>query len=229
MKLERPLVGDERPFSFGMMSRRLTSFLLLSLVIHALLLWLPGFMPSSGDFSSFATGRGRVEARLKLFPLPSEAPSPEKPSISEAPLDLQENNQGTAQTDSAGQTDATSRDDSPAVSPLPVLPARLPLGFDRDGYLPGDKLDVRPSPEQPIIIGMDDPQGISKDRGEVILMLFVGKEGAVDHVDIDSSDVPPDIAESLAAIFGAAKFRPGVKDDQPVKARMKILVNFEVR
>lgn len=213
------------------MTKRLGCYLLLSAALHLLLLWLPGFAPSSGGVSRLGAGSGRVEVRLRLLEssATSHGPTAERVVTTESLVLAQEKHQEILPPDPGAPVNDPARDDSTAVSPLPVLPASLPRGFDRDAYLSGDLLDIRPSPEHPIIIGLDDPQGMNKDKGRVVLVMYVGATGAVDHVDIDSADVPSEIAESLAEVFRNAKMRPGIKGDQPVKSRMKVLVEFEVR
>ncbi|MBI2306582.1 MAG: energy transducer TonB [Rhodocyclales bacterium] len=212
------------------MTKRLGCYLLLSAALHLLLLWLPGFAP--GGASRLGAGSGRIEVRLRLLessPATVHNPVAEQPPTMESLVVAQERHQEIRAPDPGVPVDAAARDDSAAVSPLPVLPASLPRGFDRDAYFSGDVLDVRPTPEHPIIIGLDDPQGMNKDKGQVVLVMYVGASGAVDHVDIDSADVPSEIAEALAEVFRNAKMRPGIKDDRPVKSRMKVLVEFEVR
>lgn len=214
-----------------MMSTRLWYCLALSILLHALLLKLPGFSPAlfgGGDGS----GGGRVTVSLRvldrevptadvaLSPEPAADPAPEVEASAAAPPD--------ASPDEAGNRE-TAAEIASSGAPLPVLPSSLPRGIDRDAYLASDSLDVRPVPEQPIVIGFDDPARIDKDRGQVVLVLYVGADGRIDLVDIDRSDVPPDVAEIVAETFRAARMRPGRKDDRPVPARMKILVEFEVR
>lgn len=214
------------------MTKRLGCYLLLSAALHLLLLWLPGFAPSSGRASRLGAGSGRIEVRLRLLESSSATardPAAELVPTTEPLVVSQEKHKEILPPDPDVPVRDSARDESTAVSPLPVLPASLPRGFNRDDYFPGDVLDVRPSPEQPIIIRLDDPQGMNKDKGQVVLVMYIGASGAVDRVDIDSADVPPEIAESLAAIFRNAKMRPGIKGEQPVKSRMKVLVEFEVR
>lgn len=208
------------------MSKRLVWFLLLSAALHLLLLWLPGFAPQSSPGATLrsAAGSGRVEVRLRV--LDSSAIAAVPPAAA-APVGRGAESTPPHPADTVPEQAAN--EPVAATSPLPILPASLPRGFDRDAYLSGDALDVRPSPEHPIVINLDDPQGMKQDKGQAVLMIYVGIDGQVDHVDIDSADVSPEVAESLSGIFRAARMRPGIKDGQPVRARMKILVEFEVR
>jgi len=124
-----------------------------------------------------------------------------------------------------GGTEASLR---PPV-PLPILPATLPTGFDRDAYFPGSALDVRPTPEQPVVIDFDDPSGIDRKRGQIVIELYIGADGRVDRAEIGHSDLPEHIGERVADVFRAARMRPGMKDGQAVRAKMKVQVEFEVR
>ncbi len=222
-----------------MMSTRLWYCLALSTLLHALLLKLPGFAPALFGGSD-GSGGGRVTVSLRvldnavpaadaaLSPEPAANPPPEVEASAASPQDEAPDHTPNDAPSEAGNREAAAESPS-SGAPLPVLPSSLPRGIDRDAYLASDALDVRPAPEQPIVIGFDDPSRIDKDRGQVVLVLYVGADGRIDLVDIDRSDVPPDVAEIVAETFRVARMRPGRKDGRPVPARMKILVEFEVR
>jgi outer membrane biosynthesis protein TonB len=58
--------------------------------------------------------------------------------------------------------------------------------------------------------------------GTVILQLFVDAQGKVVLVRIEGAALAPALARQLRAAFGAIEFLPGMKDGQPVPARLRI-------
>lgn len=227
-----------------MISKRLLSLLLLSAFLHALLLTLPGFESrplagAAGDrldsrseraASRFAVRLHGLEPTVPLPPAePAVQPEPEpesRPSEDPPPEASTEPMPSPDEVLPAG--DAGPKSVATEV-PLPILPEMLPRGFDRAAYLSADELDVRPAPLQPVVIAFDDASGIDRERGRIVLVLFVGADGKVDLVDVDHSDVPPAVSAIVADTFRAARMRPGMKSERPVPARMKVLVEFEVR
>lgn len=198
------------------MTKRIYLSLVLSALLHVLLIWLLGFASMTGIAGHTRVGKGYVEVRLR-------------PVWSENASVAQSEFQVFPQSDSVavgGELAAVGREGG---APLPVFPTSLHRDFDRGSYYSSNDLDVRPSPEQPIIIELDDPNMMEKNKGQVVLLVYVSPEGAVDNVEISSADAPMDVANSLMETFRAARMRPGIKSGQPVRARMKILVEFEVR
>lgn len=209
------------------MTRRLICCLLLSYILHLLLIWLPGFSPQLFAYRVPLSNvsEGKIEARLKIFDsrVGFVDRNPEQGNV------RQSVSEGAELRSPEHPAAATVAVIAASPSPLPILPPSLPHGFDRDAYLPGSRLDLRPIPNQAIVVGVENMPGFDMDKGQAIMVLFIGAEGTVDHVDIDSTDMPPDVTVSLADIFRAASMSPGWKDGQPAKSRMKIQVDFERR
>lgn len=114
----------------------------------------------------------------------------------------------------------------PQLSNTPLL-TNLPL-FGVPAYLPSSELQLRPSPETPVIIPFPDAQ-LGKQKATAILLLYISSEGVVDRVEIDESELPSEFEQAAIATFLQAKMRPGIKDGKAVPARMKIEVEFEAK
>lgn len=120
----------------------------------------------------------------------------------------------------------------PTDFPNPILPQRRStpalfgdsrLGWDT--YLPAARLDERPSVLVDIPIDPPElrqhPQG-----GRLVLMLWIGSDGAVENVTVEENSLPAVFAESAVRGFLSAKFRPGRKDGVAVKTRMQVAVSY---
>lgn len=232
-------VIDGGPFLL-MISKRLLSLLLLSALLHALLLTLPGFesRPLAGAAGDRLDPRPehvssiftiRLRAHEPVAPtLPSVEAEPKAEPENRVPEELPPEPVADPAPPPSAAADAGQKSVS-AEAPLPILPDVLPRAFDRAAYLAAEQLDVRPTPLQPVVIAFDDASAIERERGQIVLVLFVGADGTVDLVDVDRSDVPPAVSAIVADTFRAARMRPGIKSERPVPARMKVLVEFEVR
>jgi hypothetical protein len=106
-----------------------------------------------------------------------------------------------------------------ADSPNPSRPLGMPLPY----YYAPREVSERAKPIQGIDLQppeLDDFPG----TGILILVLYIGKEGSVDYVDIVSSQLDPSIENAVVSQFRHAKFAPAKLDGQPVGSRMKIEV-----
>lgn len=111
-------------------------------------------------------------------------------------------------------------------TPLP-LQEYLPLNSQPE-YFPASELQLRPSPEAPVILPFPDAP-LGKQKATAILLLYISAEGTVDRVEIDESELPAEFEKVAIDTFLQAKMRPGIKDGSAVPARMKIEVEFEAK
>ena len=95
-------------------------------------------------------------------------------------------------------------------------------------YLPGRELDVRPAPEASVIVPFPEGSNL-QGRVAAILVLFVSAEGAVDHVEIEDSELPPAFEKAAVETFMQVRMRPGIKDGRQMPSRIKIEVEFEAK
>lgn len=135
-------------------------------------------------------------------------------------------NQGSPGTVAA--TESEWGDLLPQLSntPLPLL-TNLPL-FGQPAYFPASELQLRPSPETPVIIPFPEAH-LGRQKATAILLLYISAEGVVDRVEVDESELPSEFEHAAIATFLQAKMRPGIKDGKAVPARMKIEVEFEAK
>lgn len=210
---------------------RLLPLLSASFVLHLLVLALPGFEtspPATARPAVRVTAAARIDVRL----LESARPAFIASAAPVAPRTSGEDSAAAADgalQRSLATTVPSAGAPEPAEAALPVLPAWLPRDVERIAYLPADELDERPAPESPIVIGLDPSLPAGRERGEVVLSLYVGENGSLDRVEVGRSDLPAALAEGVADVFRAARMRPGIKSGTAVRSVMKVLVEFESR
>ncbi|MCE1241775.1 TonB family protein [Oryzomicrobium sp.] len=93
-------------------------------------------------------------------------------------------------------------------------------------YLPAGKLTERPSPIGPIEPAFPEPNKPSLS-GRVGLRLLIGKDGQVDRVIVEQSDLPAPFQEAARVAFAQAKFQPGKWGDTPVASQLRVEVLLE--
>lgn len=111
--------------------------------------------------------------------------------------------------------------DSLAAAPLPGL-----VQFPLPNYLPVGDLDRKPEAigEIPLEYPADMPL---VKHSNVILSLLIDEQGKVDKVIVEASNTPPELAEVASRAFLGSRFRPGMRENQPVKSRLRIEVTFQ--
>lgn len=95
-------------------------------------------------------------------------------------------------------------------------------------YLPAGELDARPYPEAPVVIPYPDAQ-LNQSKATGVLVLYIDADGHVERIEIDKSELPPEFEKAAVDTFMKARMQPGMKGGKPIRARMKILVEFEQR
>lgn len=106
-------------------------------------------------------------------------------------------------------------------SPL-VLPPK------EEAYLPSSEADIRPQPELPIIVPYPD-YASGKPKGTVILVLYIDEMGVIQHVEVDRSDLPRIFEQTALEAFMSARMQPAIKNGKAIRARMKVMVEFEIK
>lgn len=114
----------------------------------------------------------------------------------------------------------------PQLSNTPLINPLTFLG--QHDYFSSSELQIRPSPEEPVIVPFPEA-ALSMQRGTVTLLVYVSAEGNVVKVEIDKSELPAEFEQAAVNTFMHVKMRPGIKDGNPVPARMKIEVQFEAK
>lgn len=93
-------------------------------------------------------------------------------------------------------------------------------------YIPAGDLDVRPSPETPVIVPFPEAVLLT-NKVSGVLVLYISADGKVDRVEVDDSDLPPAFEKAAISTFLQARMWPGIMNGQATRARMKVLVEFE--
>ena len=93
-------------------------------------------------------------------------------------------------------------------------------------YFPSGSVDSKPYPKVPVVIPF--PEGaLPKQKIAAILVLYIGMDGQIDRVEVEQSELPPVFEKAALDAFRQASMQPAIKDGSPVRARMKIQVEFE--
>jgi TonB family protein len=88
-------------------------------------------------------------------------------------------------------------------------------------YYRGSELDYGPAPLTPI-----EPAAAVKTPGRVIARVLINESGGADAVRIEASEPLAVFDEAVKAAFGAARYRPGMKEGRSVKSQMLVEVVF---
>lgn len=94
-------------------------------------------------------------------------------------------------------------------------------------FWPRKLLDVGPTPLAPIVLPSPEGDAGAQVQGHAILELFIDAHGRVEHIDVLTSDAPPDFMDAVQTRFKTTPFTPGIKDNIPVPSRIKIEVRYE--
>ncbi|MGE5384633.1 MAG: energy transducer TonB [Betaproteobacteria bacterium] len=97
----------------------------------------------------------------------------------------------------------------------------------RDAYLPAGEVDRRPAPESAIFVPFPKDGVLYTEKGEVVLLLFIGANGRVDDVKVESANVSLPFQRSALEAFRSAKMIPGIKNGVSVSVKMRVVVEFE--
>jgi TonB family protein len=167
----------------------------------------------------------RQESRaveVQLYVNPPQPVSDAQQLASDMPSPVDTMTDASSTTKPPAERVAAASEPSPPVSSPSIFPApELP-------YLPAGTLDTRPRPEAPVVVPFPDAQ-LTKSKVTGILVLYIEADGRVDRVEVDQSDLPPAFEKAAIEAFRQARMQPGIKDGQPTRARMKVLVEFEAR
>ena len=115
--------------------------------------------------------------------------------------------------------------ETPSAIPPEPQPAPRRSGLLRaPRYFMAEELDRRP-----LIQSQVEPQFPAlalAPMGRVVLRLYVGEDGRVERIAVESDDPTGAFGAAARAAFGPARFLPGMKDGLAVKALLRIEVLF---
>lgn len=139
----------------------------------------------------------------------------------------------TATAEPLPEADATpeARTPSPEAAPRdltavpPPTPASSPAAsFGDDRYWPRSALSRAPVAQSSVVLPYPDSAPGGWYRAE--LSLFIDTDGRVQRVRVDTPGLPPPLEDAARQAFLAAPFQPGEIDGLPVRARMRVEVEF---
>jgi TonB family protein len=105
------------------------------------------------------------------------------------------------------------------------MPAELSAGL---WYFRRSELTVAAVPlDEPAIEPPDDSAGHALRGGKVVLRVFLAADGAVDRVEVASSNLPPAYDEAAVAAFSRLRFRPGEIQGVAVSSESRFEVGFD--
>ena len=230
--------GSGRPpdrrggFELRSADRRLTGFVVASVLVHALLALEWGF--DSGRRPAQSTSAPTV-LTARLAPPAEPAPDLQPEVVLTAP-------EAPAQIAPAlPEPERVERTPPPAVSapqselsqPGPQPPDPAPkAGSERPGstdltWYTGRDLDVLPRPLTPIEPLFPLNAQLRGVSGKVTLAVSIDTLGRVVDVEVVRAEPPGYFEDAARNAFAAARYSPGIKDGRVVRARLQTVVVFE--
>jgi len=229
--------GSGRPpdrrgrFALRSADRRLTGFVVASVLLHALLALEWGF----------DSGRRPAQAPAAVTVLTARLAPPAEPALDLQPEVLLTVLEAPAQI--APPPAEPARPDpapSAAISPpqVEVLPGtQTPepapkAGSERPGstdltWYTGRDLDVLPRPLTPIEPLFPLNAQLRGVSGKVTLAVSIDTLGRVVDVEVVRAEPPGFFEDAARSAFAAARYSPGIKDGRVVRARLQTVVVFE--
>ncbi|MBS1230071.1 MAG: hypothetical protein H6R17_3348 [Proteobacteria bacterium] len=177
----------------------LAPLLLVSLLIHLLLIALPGRPGTGGgDDGDRLVLSASLRHSGKLAAIVARGPS--RRASAPAPV------LGPAAPVPAASAEAMAE---PAADWAPLAV-----------FYETQALSVKP-------VALSEPVLDAGDAGEVVLTLWIDDQGAVVEVSVERSDLPADRLAAVADAFRLVRFTPGELNGQKVGAAMRIEVSYD--
>lgn len=107
------------------------------------------------------------------------------------------------------------------------LPQIEPNIVEQVVYWPRSKLSVVPQLQTPIALFYPDDFEPQQAHYETILTVYINEYGQVDRVELEDSDFPAALASAAISAFQSARYQAGARDEQAVKARIRIAISFD--
>jgi hypothetical protein len=94
-------------------------------------------------------------------------------------------------------------------------------------YLEPGELERAPFPERRIDVPAIAERGGATFFGKVKLRVYIRKGGDVDHVEVESTTVPRDVAEAAARRFAAVRWEPGTRNGRKRRSVYIVELDFQ--
>lgn len=233
-RLQARLVGGvTRFFAENSVELRIPSGLALAVVVSAAL--HSGFLLLGHRLLPTVEGGGGVHAKIVMASLTGDV---QPRLVSDSVREKRPKGLAAALFASGEQghkSHATSDRVSPELKTTPEVGAvvREPEVMPSFGarYFKGSELTQRPQPIESVELSYPALALLRDDdrSGSIILRLLIAETGAVDHVLVESSDLPEVFQDETVLRFAQARFTPGQIDGVDVKSQMRIEVTFSSR
>lgn len=202
----------------------LPTALAVSLALHATLLAIDAGSPeilhgqAPGPWIVGSAGSGPAPLTVSLFVLkivPSRLETRPPPSIGAV------DPKAPVISDQAAGAGDERMDDSSAESPSIVEPSMggIPVPI----YLDAATVTRRATILEDIEASPDEIGGRT-GSGRIVLAVYIGENGAVDRVEVESSPLGEPFLSVVSRQFLSARFAPAELDGVPVKSRMRVEV-----
>lgn len=110
-------------------------------------------------------------------------------------------------------------------APPPQDPATRHNDVEELPFLPRSALSVVPRAQTPVLLAT--PPNMPNGHYSAELTLFIDEAGLVRRVRIDTAGLLPDLEAQARQAFMTTRFQPGEVDGRPVRARLRVAVEFE--
>lgn len=199
--------------------RRLGATLLASGVLHTVAVALPvaPFAASSPALPPAPRLQVQLLAATSVRPPDSSQPQPRLPPPDMPPTSgalLVPGVQTLEEKTALGAPASSPQADRPPLFTLPDV-----------AYHGWKDLSRRPQALQDIPLEPGELK-TRRESGKLVLKLWISEQGAVDRVEVERNELPPDYAAVVSKEFLAARFQPGEIDGKPVKALMRVAVDY---
>lgn len=94
-------------------------------------------------------------------------------------------------------------------------------------YFSRSELTVPPALQDEPLLLPEDSGGAAPRAGKIVLRVFVGADGSVERVEVESSSLPPAFEKAAVAAFARLRFRPGEIEGVAVTSQTRFEVPLE--
>jgi len=183
-----------------MISRRLITAFLISLLLHATGLFLAVVLNSRPSELSLTAKRGKIQAVV----VPTHSPIQRKSAPIKAPR----------HQESIADMNVTSVQGDRNTPPESA---------NTDVFLPQENLTRQPRPESPVALE-DIPQ--PDETGVFQMRIWINQRGETVHIETDETTAPARFVEQVAQRFKTTRFVPGERDGAPVASIIRIEISY---
>lgn len=183
-------------------TKALALTLLISTIAHALII----FLPLSASLPTPTISNLNVTFQVSITPDTKKLP----------PITQSSNTENTT---------PPPKPSRPFQPSAPLSPHQISPGF-ADKYYEVRELDTVPMPLAKIEPIFPTTALADGATGIVQLEMFIDEKGQVESLRVMESTAPGIFDQAAIDAFAQQKFRPGIKNNAPVKTHLKLVVNF---